>query len=267
MIIVCDLDRTLLPNGEEPDDGSLERFYNYLRAFNHTLVYATGRNLEMVQSAYQEFNLKVPDYLIASVGTMVYTRQDNELVLDPCWMQHVYQHHPTWNADSIISAISNIDGLVFQEDEVQNEFKISLYAPVERDEKEIRSDLASALASYKDVEIVYSIDPHKNIGLIDVLPRTATKLTALEYVRTSLGKEKDDVVYAGDSGNDILPLTYGYNAILVKNAREEVKEEVIRIAREQGHAERLYIAVGSENEHGNYASGIIEGIKYFSTLK
>ncbi|MEX0933531.1 MAG: HAD-IIB family hydrolase [Candidatus Paceibacterota bacterium] len=264
MIIACDLDRTLLPNGEEPDDNSLERFYNYLKEHDHTLVYATGRNLRMVQDAYREFNLKVPDYLIASVGTMVYVNDNDELVLDPQWKEHVYRHHPTWNAHSIISELEHVRDVTFQEDEVQNEFKISLYAPVGKEKKEIRQNIVRALVDYEGVEIIYSVDPHKNVGLIDILPTAATKLTALEYIRTSLKKEKDDVLYAGDSGNDILPLTYGYKAVLVKNAREEVKEEVLRITREQGHTERLYVAVGSENEHGNYASGVMEGIKHFS---
>ena len=265
MIIACDLDRTLLPNGEEPDDNSLERFYDYLKERDHTLIYATGRNLEMVQGAYQEFSLKVPDYLIASVGTMVYIKNGDQLVLDPHWIKHVYDHHPTWDADKIISALKNIDALTFQEDEVQNEFKVSLYAPVEKDEKVIQHNIARALENHEGVEIIYSIDPHKNVGLIDVLPTTATKLTALEYVRISLGKEKNEVLYAGDSGNDILPLTYGYNSVLVKNASTEVKEEVRRITREQNHSERLYIAVGNKDEHGNYASGVIEGMKHFLT--
>jgi len=267
MIIACDLDRTLLPNGEEPDDNSLRRLYSYLTGIDHTLVYATGRNLAMMESAYLEYDLKIPDYLIASVGTMVYKREDDGLVLDPHWITHVYKHHPAWNREVIVSALKNTEYLSLQESGVQNEFKISFYASVSTEEKRVRSDIEYALQNIEGIEIIYSIDPNKNIGLVDILPTAATKLTALEYIRTSLKKEKDDVLYAGDSGNDILPLTYGYKAVLVKNAREEVKEEVLRITREKNHSDRLYVATGSESEHGNYASGVMEGIQYFSIRK
>lgn len=75
------------------------------------------------------------------------------------------------------------------------------------------------------------------------------------------------MIYAGDSGNDILPLTYGYKGILVKNAPDEVKEEVLNIAKAAQISELVYVASGQYDEDGNYASGVIEGIKHFKEAK
>jgi sucrose-6-phosphatase len=263
MIIACDLDRTLIPNGREPDDGSLKRFYSYIETLDHTLVYATGRNLKMLEEAYALYGLKKPDFLIAAVGTAIYKRKENEIVLDTRWGEHVYSKNPLWNNEKITSVIKNIDYLTFQEKEVQNEFKISLYVDLLKEKKEIEEDVRSVLNDTEGIEVVYSIDPDKHVGLVDILPTSATKLGALEYVRTMLNKEKEEVIYAGDSGNDILPLTHGYKAILVKNAPSEVAEEVRRIVKDKNISHLLYVACGDDGESGNYASGVMEGIKYF----
>jgi len=56
MIIVCDLDRTLVPNGAEEYDGSLEEFYERVSGLRDAvLVYATGRNLELFKEAEKEY--------------------------------------------------------------------------------------------------------------------------------------------------------------------------------------------------------------------
>lgn len=264
MIIACDLDRTLIPNGHEPDDKALERFYQYIHRIDHTLVYVTGRNLDMVQEAYELFGLRVPDYLIASVGTMVYVNQDGELILDPEWKTYVHNNQPAWDRERIISALTTNEHMFLQEQEVQNEFKVSLYADLDLTEEDARAILKETLHTVEGIEIVYSVDPHKRTGLIDILPACATKLGALEYVREKHNEHKDNVIYAGDSGNDILPLTFGYKAIVVKNASDPVKEEVKRKARENNVEDRVYIATGTTKESGNYASGVIEGLQYFT---
>ena len=57
-----------------------------------------------------------------------------------------------------------------------------------------------------DEVIVYSFDSQDGKGLLDFLPNSATKQTALEYVAAASGVAKEEVVFCGDSGNDIFPL-------------------------------------------------------------
>ena len=115
--------------------------------------------------------------------------------------------------------------------------------------------------------ILYSIDETRDIGLLDILPKYSTKITALEYLRKKLGLEKEEIIYCGDSGNDILPLTFGYRSILVRNSIDEVKNTVKRSLEQKGISDRLYIAKGCQRLNGYYVSGIIEGLINFGIIQ
>jgi len=278
MIIVCDLDRTLVPNGAEEYDGSLEEFYERDSGLRDAvLVYATGRNLELFKEAEKEYGIRKPDYFIGSVGTEVYKNQKNfftrknKLVAYPEWNNYVKDKHPNWDRELIVQDIDEIlneEEFYLQEESVQNENKISYYL---RDEKK-SDNIIQAISEYINqkqirAEVVYSFDPHKNLGLVDVLPKDATKLGSLEFLIEKLGESPENVVYCGDSGNDLLPLTSGIKSVLVKNARADVKEKAMQIVEQKGVSDKLYIAKGGDRLNGNYSSGVIEGLEYFGFLK
>jgi len=265
MIIACDLDRTLLPNGSEPDNASLADFYALMSQAlpDAVLAYVTGRSLALYKNAQKEYGLRDPDYLLASVGTEVYVAQNNTLVPDPHWDAFVLQFHDTWDYDTVrrdVLAICTDRSFIYpQEDEVQNKYKLSFYIENPDQHKEDVLGTVHEYAEAQDlgVEIIYSFDPHKNIGLLDILPSRATKLGALEYVRNKIGVEKDEVIYCGDSGNDLLPLTAGYKAVLVGNAPAEIKQSAQEAAKKNHTEEQLYIA------QSYYAAGVVEGIRHF----
>lgn len=277
MIIVCDLDRTLIPNGEEEYDNSLDEFYRRVselksKSSDVFLVYATGRNLELFKEAEKEYGIKKPDYFLGAVGTEVYENKhkndQEELVEDPDWHEFVKREHPNWNRETIVADVEKLTKEIYlQEESVQNPNKISYY--LESEEKP--EQIIEAISKYIDekqisAEVVYSFDPHKDLGLIDILPKKATKLGALEFLIGKLGENSENVIYCGDSGNDLLPLTSGIKSVLVKNAREDVKEKALQIVEEKGIKEKLYIAKGGDRLNGNYSSGVIEGLEYFGFL-
>jgi sucrose-6F-phosphate phosphohydrolase len=271
MIIVCDLDRTLIPNGKEEYDNSLGEFYEiFNKNKDITLVYATGRNLELFKKAEKEYPIKKPDFFVGAVGTEVYINENNELVEDPDWDSYVKERHPNWNREEIIDYVNEnfseiSDDFYLQDKSVQNKNKISYYLKDEDKSEEIISKIENYI-NEKNIlaEAVYSFDPHKDLGLLDILPKYATKLGAVQFLIKRLGEEKDDVIYCGDSGNDLLPLTSGIKSVLVKNAREDVKEKALKIIAEKNvDRERLYIAKGNGRLNGNYSSGVIEGLDYF----
>jgi len=264
-LLATDLDRTLLPNGPAPDDGGISALFSALAKTEHILAYVTGRNLAMVHDAQKQYGIPTPDYLIAEVGTRMFRQVEGALVPDEGWIDYVAQREPSWDRDKITKAIGTEQELSLQEPEVQNRFKISYYLPAHAHKGAALAHINKALAHVPvDANVVWSVDPLKNnVGLIDVLPKTATKATALEFLRVQEKLEKKDVIYCGDSGNDILPLTQCYNSILVKNAPEDVQQSVRKIVEEKGCAARLYVAVGKNGRNGNYASGILEGLRHF----
>ena len=105
------------------------------------------------------------------------------------------------------------------------------------------------------------------LGLLDILPNSVSKVSALEFLVKTLQVDNSKVVYTGDSGNDILPLSGHWKSIIVKNAPEKVKAEVLVHKTKADSLENLYIAKGMNGLNGNYSSGIIEGLKHFGFIE
>jgi len=262
-VIATDLDRTLLPNGNQEYDGSMNLFSGIVERKGLGLVYVTGRNLEEINDAVREYGIPPADYLVAEVGTRVYCGGGGDYEEDTDWIDAVNSATKNWDVGLFQEELKAVEGLRLQEDFRQNRFKLSYYIDEPGNSDDIVKNVSETIAAIcSDAEIIYSIDETKNLGLLDVLPKYATKTNALEYVREKMGAAKEDIIYCGDSGNDILPLTFGYKSILVRNAIDEVKKAV----KEKGIAEKLYIAQGGEKLNGYYVSGIIEGLVHFSVV-
>ncbi len=259
-MLATDLDRTLLPNGPEPDDGNLSVLLEAVKMFGLTLVYVSGRNLPLFREAQEEFSIPEPDYFIGDVGTTLYIQKDDALVFDTEHYSYLKDSNPNWERKKIVGAIGIHVGLSLQEDEKQQPHKISYYLEPGRPGEGIVAHIKGALQGLGlDAVVISSFDPMNNdVGLIDVLPKNASKLGTLEYLRARLKVAKENLIYAGDSGNDLLPLTSGCRAILVNNAPPEVKQAVEPF--NLFHGGTIYLAKGGETHNGNYASGIIEGL-------
>jgi hydroxymethylpyrimidine pyrophosphatase-like HAD family hydrolase len=123
---------------------------------------------------------------------------------------------------------------------------------------------ARLLATGVDAALVWSVDEPAGIGLLDVLPASATKLHAVEFLMQSFGFSLENTVFSGDSGNDMPVLVSQVHAVLVNNAPPEVREEAVRTAQGQSNHTALYLATGGFLEmNGNYSAGILEGIAHY----
>ncbi|MBT8070842.1 MAG: HAD family hydrolase [Gammaproteobacteria bacterium] len=266
-ILATDMDRTLLPNGSwQGDDGAIELFNELTGQFDVLVVYVTGRNLALAEAATHEFGVRPPDILIGDVGTTIRKHEGGGWHFDEGWSRHVKRVSPRWDAMAIREAVAGIEGLREQEAEHQNPFKQSYYADHSRRE-EIIAAVSERVEGRYDEVIVYSYDSMDDKGLIDFLPNSATKQTALEYVAEEYGCDKGEVVFCGDSGNDIFPLTAGFSGVLVRNADEQLVENV-RHAMEQDPDLKVYFAKGDfKGLNGYYTSGVIEGAYHYGLFK
>ncbi len=112
--------------------------------------------------------------------------------------------------------------------------------------------------------ILWSVDEPKNIGLLDVLPEHATKLHAIEFLQRKLDYQLDEVIFAGDSGNDLPVLTSQIPSVLVDNASAEIKQAAVELSKHNGHAEALFLAKSHRDNEGNYAAGVLQGVAHFA---
>lgn len=262
-ILATDLDRTLLPNGRwQADPEAIPLFNELTRRNDVLLVYVTGRNLHLTEAAIEEFGVRYPDVLCGDVGTTIRKYDNGAWHFDEGWEALVHGASPRWDAGAVRQAVAGIEGMREQEREHLNPFKQSYY--VDHDRKQaVLEEVYRRVSDKFDEVIVYSWDSQDGKGLLDFLPASATKQTALEYVAQEYRQPIEDVVFCGDSGNDIFPLTAGFSGVLVKNADEQLVEKV-RHAMEQNPALKVYFAKGDfRGLNGYYTSGIIEGCYHY----
>lgn len=266
-ILATDLDRTLLPNGRWPaDPGAIALFNELTERHGVFVVYVTGRNLRLAEEAIAEYGIRHPHVLIGDVGTSIRRYEQDAWKADEGWAVHVKRTSPRWDAEAIRTAVDGIDGVREQEAEHCGPFKQSYYVDHGRREAVLEAVHGRVEGRFDEV-IVYSFDSQADLGLLDFLPRSATKQTALEYVAAREGAAKADVVFCGDSGNDIFPLTAGFAGVLVRNADEQLVSSIEEAIAAQPRL-RIYFAKGGfRGLSGYYTRGVIEGAYHYGVFR
>jgi len=266
-ILATDLDRTLLPNGSwEADDEAIDLFNELTEKQDVLVVYVTGRNLALTESAIQEYGVRYPHVLCGDVGTSIRKYENDGWKLDAGWINHVRQASRRWDSAAIRDAVSGIRGMREQEQEHLNQFKQSYYVEHEICDTVLKQ-VDERVKGRFDEAIIYSFDSQNGKGLLDFLPASATKQTALEYVAAAFGAAKQDVVFCGDSGNDIFPLTAGFRGVLVRNADKQLVENVHKALKENPGLNAYFAKGGFMGLNGYYTSGVIEGACYYGILE
>lgn len=266
LLLCSDLDRTLLPNGLQPESPQARPLLRRLAAHpGMTLAYVSGRHLALIEQAIAEYDLPRPQFAVGDVGTSIYRAVGGEWRLWTQWSQHIAADWPGHSADDLARLFADIESIALQEPEKQGRFKLSYYAAPALDHAALLADMQRRLqARGLRAGLVWSVDETTATGLLDVLPASATKLGAVRFLMAELGVDETHTLFAGDSGNDLPVLTSGIPAVLVANAIPEVRGEAEWAAQEAGHADRLYVARGGFlGMNGNYAAGVLEGLAHF----
>tara|TARA_R110001583_G_C5671033_1_gene411100 strand:- start:13395 stop:14216 length:822 start_codon:yes stop_codon:yes gene_type:complete len=261
------MDRTVIPNGFEPEHpDARKRFKQFCSNTNVTLVYVTGRHIALVKHAIHNYALPKPNYVISDVGTKIYHMVDDQWSEMPEWETEIDKDWKGYKPLDIKQFLNPINELILQESSKQNTHKLSYYLPLYLDNGDVIRRMESILAAIDiDVSIIWSLDEPKNTGLIDVLPRHATKLHAIEFLQKKLKYSLEQVIFAGDSGNDLPVLASQINAVLVDNASNDIKVEAQKLALANGNVKMLYIANSSNLEmKGNYSAGVLEGVWHYA---
>ena len=267
LLLCTDMDRTIIPNGFQPEHpDARKRFRQFCANAGVTLVYVTGRHIALVKEAIHNYALPEPNYVISDVGTKIYQLINNQWSEMTEWETEIEKDWKGYRPLAIKQLLNPINELILQESSKQNTHKLSYYLPLYLDNEDVIRQMEKILADIDiDVSIIWSLDEPKNTGLIDVLPRHATKLHAIEFLQKKLGYSLEQVIFAGDSGNDLPVLSSQINAVLVDNASNDIKFEAQQLALANGNAETLYIANSSNLDmDGNYSAGVLQGVWHFA---
>ncbi|MGB5733165.1 MAG: HAD-IIB family hydrolase [Thiohalocapsa sp.] len=265
-ILICtDLDRTLLPNGSQPETPAARPRFRALAARPEVSVaYVTGRHRELVHEAIQEYGIPEPDFLIGDVGTSIYHVNDDWKPRAD-WGQHIASSWAGQGPEALAELLQDVDGLLIQEPAKQGPYKLSYYTPEDWDRDALLPHIEQRLqAQGIAANLIWSVDEHTGTGLLDVLPAAASKHSAIEFLMQQEGFAQADTVCSGDSGNDLAMLTGPLQAVLVANATAEVRADAASLAEAAGTQGLLYQAKGDfHGMNGYYAAGILEGVAHY----
>lgn len=242
--LVTDLDNTLIGDNNstlELNDYLLpnrDRFY---------LIYATGRSFDSVAHLMGYFqllthqSLLTPDYLISSVGTMIYDRS----YPDQQWNHHISKD---WNRSEIELITNGMAHLKPQSQ--QNPWKLSFDLTHDQPQEFI-DQLKQLLASKKLLcNIIFS-----NNKYLDIIPHLANKGMAICWIHNQLDISNLPTLVCGDSGNDIGMYEHNFWGVVVGNAQSELAQW------HKNHPSDRILQAKS-----NYASAILEGLKHFELI-
>ena len=272
-VLLCsDLDRTLIPNGPAPESpdarARLARFCAHPAV---QLVFVSGRDLQLVLDAIDEWALPQPDYIIGDVGTTIYAPRsrsgggDGDWEHWPDWTDRIA---PCWNGlthDDVTDIFADITAIRPQELAKQGVFKASYYVDRSANRDVLDAELHGRLwRNGFDARLIWSVDESADEMQLDVLPSSASILNAIEFLITHLAFDPRRAMFAGDSTTDVHALVSHINGVLVGNAQPCVRERARQMARAGALEQNLYLAQGGLfGMNGNYAAGVLEGVAHF----
>jgi len=237
-LIIADLDNTL-----DGDDEALQEFIDLLHDQGRHVGFgiATGRRLDDVIQWLDQRKLPRPDVLAAAVGTELYYGKD--LTMDKAWRAQISAH---WKPDDVRRVLEGVAGIRLQDEHEQSEFKISykLEPGIAPTLPQIRKKLREAGLR---VNVILSIGV-----FLDVLPIRGGSDLSIRHLVYRWGFSPEQLLVAGDSGNDEGMLKGRTLGVVVGNYSSEL-EKLRKLP-------RIYFA------KGRHARGILEGIEYYNFL-
>jgi len=219
MLLATDLDGTFLA-GDPEDRLSL---YQTIAAHPEIrLAYVTGRSLEAVLPLLADPTLPQPDYIVSDVGASLY----NGETLQP--IQPLQSDiDALWPGESqVAQALAGFPDMERQD--VPQARRCSYFCAPERAADPALKAIAEAL----DCDLLYSADLY-----LDFLPRGVNKGSSLLKLADHLGIDRDQVLVAGDTLNDLSMLSCGLKGVCV-GASEPALLEATQTCTRTLHATR-----------------------------
>ncbi|MDX1505407.1 MAG: glucosylglycerol-phosphate synthase [Spongiibacter sp.] len=234
MLLATDLDGTFLAG----DADSRATLYQLIASHPEIdLVFVTGRGLESVMPLLSDPSIPKPGYIICDVGCTV---------VDGESLQPIHTLHTAidkrWPGEHVVEkALQHIPNISRQE--VPQERRCSYFCEPDAVTEEVR-----AIVENLDCDLLYSAGHY-----LDVLPRGINKGRTLTALVDFLNIERERVLVAGDTLNDLSMFQQNFNGVCVGESESLLLSATTDLP-------RTYHATGPG------CSGILEAISYFGYL-
>lgn len=266
LLLCTDLDRTLIPNGPQPESKSAREIFNKFTSHDEvTLVYVTGRDKSLIQQAIKNYKLPVPDFVIADVGSTIYQVVNDDWIHLDNWDSEISSDWDSKSNNDLQELLHHFSDIRAQEYFKQNKYKLSYYVPLHMNHVALLDEINFCLKKEGvKASLIWSVDVAASIGLLDILPANANKKHAIEFLMNQFDFNLNQTIFAGDSGNDIAVIESPINSILVANAENDIIKMAIEHAKVNDETNSLYLAKGDFlGLNGNYSAGVLEGVVHY----
>jgi len=263
VLLASDMDGTVIPLEETPQrELEVTAFREAVEGNpDLTLAYVTGRDLPLALRGIHQHGLPEPDILVCDVGTSVYHSTPSGFEEDLDYVSLVEVARGGLDVREIHQELTGVPHLLLQPEERQTGSKLSYHLSPEADHIQVLASVQELLDELGGtVQAVYSVGAPHGRGLLDLLPVGVAKDYAVRFLHDRTGVHADQLIYAGDSGNDLAAMLTGFKVILVGNAPATLKEEVTTRGGDIGVLDRIYFA------EDYYAAGVLEGCRHFGVL-
>jgi HAD superfamily hydrolase (TIGR01484 family) len=228
-----------------------------------TLAFVSGRRLDLQLQAITEYDLPVPEFLVADVGASIYQNVRGSWKPDSQWHDVLATGWQGRQWQDLTGPFAKVPGLRLQPEEAQAAHKLSFEVANPALGDQILSAVRQILNRIcLDAELIWSVDETCGLGLLDVMAPGATKLNAVRHVANKLQLPPSQVLCCGDSGNDLPMLTGEFPAVLVANATDEVRQQAAAWST-KGSTPCYQAKGGFLGMNGCYGAGILEGMAHF----
>lgn len=280
-ILATDLDGTLIPSSAstgmssipsgsalltraiDPLSEEMALEHLRLRAMKGEIeiIFVTGRHYQSVREAIRSYHLPTPEWIICDVGSSIMRRSDQGYQMFYEYSAHLDTITQGCPPSSIASDLSAIGLLRLQEPEKQTVNKLSFYCDAPLMDQSVDEICRFITTNRFPHSVVSSLDPFSGEGLIDVMPAGVDKAFALHWWSTWHGIDRNQIVFAGDSGNDYAALTSSFRGILVGNAEPQLAKRVAEHHQRCGSIDRIYLA------SGRFTAGVVEGCRHYRIIE
>ncbi|NGO63728.1 HAD-IIB family hydrolase [Rhizobium daejeonense] len=238
----ADLDGTLA--GDREGSRRFSRYWQSLEPSERPLlVYNSGRLIDDIVAFTEQEELPRADAMIGGVGTMLASRSLPDIGedFDRTLAETGY------DVERIEALVGAERGITRQPERYQHRFKSSWFLH-DASPQELENLLGKLSDEGLSVRIVYSSNRD-----LDILPANADKGSALAWLCERIDVAPDEVIVAGDTGNDrSMFLMEGVRGIIPANGLAELTS----LAKERETA--IFRARAST------ADGVIEGLAHWS---
>jgi sucrose-6F-phosphate phosphohydrolase len=249
VVLASDIDNTLTGDRAALEDlaARLETLRQRGELF---LILSTGRRLALVLDGIAHEALPHADAIISQVGTEIYLPPFRpEMAPLPEWEVHLQR---TFARERAVAFLEGVEGLEMQPDHYNTPLKVSAFLHKAPDPNAAAATVSQRIAAARvddAYQVVWSSGTH-----LDIIPAAAGKGKAIRFLLDFLDLVPDQVVVAGDSGNDRSMFDAFPGGIVVANAQPELMQ--MRVETDAGH----YFACTPS------AAGVAEGLRHFDIL-